>query len=77
LFRSIAARRVDLAIGDGIENMQAQSHGAHGRLRILDLALRQGAVGIDEDSEIARPGRDLVQQLQPLGRQRDADEGGR
>jgi hypothetical protein len=60
-------RRVDLATGAGLENLDCEPHGAIGRFPVPQNGFRSQRIGrIDEHGHTSRSGHQLAHKLQPL-----------
>src|SRR5262249_29636804 len=65
----------DLAFSPGLENDHLQPEAAHRGLRLLDVIPRQTRiVRIHKDRNPGRGGKELMQQLQPLGNKLGSDK---
>src|ERR1700730_14089162 len=69
-------RTLDLAFARGLDNDDLQPEAARGGLRTLDDALRDGRiVRMHQQSNFARTGKELMQQLQSLRCELDSEHG--
>ena len=63
-------RRIDLAAGAGVEDLDLQPHGASSRLHVSQRGLGIRSIGrIDEHGNTSGCGHQLTQEFQPLCRQ--------
>src|SRR6516164_8979924 len=67
-------RALDVAFGRGLEHDYLQPEPTRGDLRLLDDILRDARIGwIHQYGNPPSVGKELVQQLQPLGNELDAE----
>src|SRR6516164_11833623 len=68
-------RALDVAFGRGLEHDYLQPEAARGGLRLLDDILRDARIGwIHQYGNPPGAGKELVQQLQPLGNELDTED---